>query len=49
MQLARPKLHYAFVTWNPSITSTDDNKLERIQRKYANISLFIIIFSPRVL
>jgi hypothetical protein len=32
--LVRPKLEYASVAWN-SITNTDSNKLERIQRKFA--------------
>jgi hypothetical protein len=32
--LVRAKLEYASVVWN-SVTNTDSNKLERIQRKFA--------------
>jgi secreted Zn-dependent insulinase-like peptidase len=32
--IVRSKLEYASVVWN-SITNTDSNKLERIQRKFA--------------
>jgi hypothetical protein len=32
--LVRSKLEYAFVAWN-SVTFTDSNKLERVQRKFA--------------
>jgi hypothetical protein len=32
--LVRSKLEYAYVVWN-SITTTDANKLERIQQKFA--------------
>jgi hypothetical protein len=32
--LVRSKLEYASVAWN-SVTITDSNKLERVQRKFA--------------
>jgi hypothetical protein len=34
--IVRSKLEYASVVWN-SITNTDSNKLERIQRKFAGL------------
>jgi hypothetical protein len=36
--IVRSKLEYASVVWN-SITNTDSNKLERIQRKFAALCL----------
>jgi hypothetical protein len=38
-------LEYACVVWN-SITSTDANKLERIQQKFASVCFYR--FSPQV-
>jgi hypothetical protein len=43
--LVRSKLEYAMVVWN-SITSTDTNKLERIQQKFASFCFYR--FSPYV-
>jgi hypothetical protein len=43
--LVRPKLEYASVVWN-SIISTDANKLERIQQKFASVCFYR--FSPHV-
>jgi hypothetical protein len=37
--LVRPRLEYASVVWN-SITSTDANKLGRIQQKFTSICLY---------
>jgi hypothetical protein len=34
--LVRSKLEYASVAWN-SVTTTDSNKLERIQRTFAAV------------
>jgi hypothetical protein len=42
----RSKLEYASVVWN-SITSTDANKLERIQQKFASVC-FYRFFPPHV-
>jgi len=39
MKLTRPKLHYASVTWNSSLTPTEAKKLESIQRKFEILSL----------
>jgi hypothetical protein len=43
--LVRSKLEYVSVVWN-SITSSDDNKLERIQQKFA--ALCFSSFFPQV-
>jgi hypothetical protein len=43
--LVRSRLEYASVVWN-SITSTDANKLERIQQKFTSVCFYS--FSPRV-
>ncbi|PNF38213.1 hypothetical protein B7P43_G13470 [Cryptotermes secundus] len=43
--LVRPKLEYASVVWN-SITSTDANKLERIQQKFASVCFYRLF--PRI-
>jgi hypothetical protein len=37
--LLRSKLEYASVVWN-SVTSTDSNKLERIQQKFASVCFY---------
>jgi hypothetical protein len=39
LTLARPRLEYASVVWN-SITSTDANKLERIQQKFTSVCFY---------
>jgi hypothetical protein len=44
--LARSKLEYVSAVWN-SIASTDANKLERIQQKFASVCFYR--FPPRVL
>jgi hypothetical protein len=43
--LDRSKLEHASVVWN-SITSTDANKLERIQQKFAFVGFYRV--SPHV-
>jgi hypothetical protein len=43
--LVRPRLEYASVVWN-SITSTDANKLERIQQKFTSVCFYC--FYPQV-
>jgi hypothetical protein len=43
--LVRSRLEYASVVWN-SVTSTDANKLERIQQKFAFVCLYR--FFPQV-
>jgi hypothetical protein len=43
--ILRSKLEYASVVWN-SVTSTDANKLKRIQQKFASVCFYR--FSPHV-
>jgi hypothetical protein len=45
--LVRPRLEYASVVWN-SITSTDANKLERIQQKFTFVFLSFFPYVPYI-